>query len=424
MVERVLRVPKIGVVPPRELSFLPDSRGEIPLVEFMRGAIPDHSSFFWAVFQHILLTAGNTFSSEPYKGETRHNIESSFPDPFGLLTVLSQITSKNDLFTAVIPATQMPLGDLAQRYASISNLSNGRLWAGLAAAWSEDEHKALGYGDIFHHRGEILDQKIPALEMVLSGIPVNLHIGREHIRNMGINPGTKHRVRICIGGGLGPLDNPNTISVLRRAAMYGDMYMPMGDVGPFIERKPIILKYLEEFGRNPSDYGFMGRITLGRKPIDECVDDLLAWIKAGATHVALTTVGQMNGDWKFHQSLVSDFLAASEWIRNPNENIEKTIKDFTNGYYRIAPEETITTKERGLYRYSYLKREINSRFLDLRLRQLGFDSVGLEGEPREVFLIYHEDMAFRERVRYRLGDQELIVFDRSKEREETVLFYN
>jgi len=286
-------VPKIGLVPPRELSFVPAADGsDAPLVKFMKNALVDIPMNYWAVYEHTLLTAAEVFESEPAIGETRHRIDASFPDPITLLTLLSQITHYNELFTAVMIATQIPVAKLARQAADIANLSKGRLTLGMASGWSEKESEGLGVGAQFHHRGDIFEQKIPALEMMLTGIPVNLEIAEEKIVNMGINPKANYPIRIGIGGGLGNLDNPHTLAVLERAAKFGDLWMPMGEIGPFLERKPIVEEFLTKYGRDLEKFGYMGRVTLGRKTLDECVDDLLAWIKAGVTHVTLTTAGQ------------------------------------------------------------------------------------------------------------------------------------
>ncbi len=413
-------VPKIGLVPPRELSFFPGLDGsDSPLESFMKSALIDAPGYYWAVYDHALLTATEVFNSLPASGESRHRIDSSFPDPIALLTLLSQITTHNELFTAIMIATQIPVAKLARQSADIANLSRGRFTLGLAPGWSEQEAEGLGVGKEFHNRGSLMEQKIPALEMMLTGIPVNLEIGKEKIHSMGINPKAYYPIKIGIGGGLGPLKNPHTLEVLKRVAKFAEMWMPMGEIDPFLERKPIIEEYLAQYGRNLEDFEYMGRVTLGRKPLDDCVDDLLAWKKAGATHVTLTTVGQGNGDWKFHNNLVRNFMKATQWIRFPEKNFAKAFS-LAGGY--LAPDK-FSLGGPGEFQYGYLQKEVNPRFLILRLTELGYLPEAMDGQE-EIKLAWQGETAFIRGATFRgPGGDRVGIFERHVNGREVAVFH-
>lgn len=311
----LLRSPMLGLVPPaKEVSFTsPTAEKESDLMSIVE-RWPDAPSFFLAVYHHTILAEEMRPHSIPAIGETRYKSDTSFPDPIALLSVLARAKTKNELFTAVMVAPQLATAALAQQIAAIANLSHGRFSFGAGVGWNMSEYDALGMGHRFKNRGTFLNQQIPALEMMLTGKTVSLEIGEdEKIDRMSINPGTNYNVPIWIGG--------LSDAALQRAAFYGDGWMPLGNKEPFMELKPKILKLLEKNRRDPSKFGFMGRVTLGTKTTEEAVKDFLAWIDAGVTHIALTTTNAEapNPDPAHHRALIGQFLTETRWIRDPHD---------------------------------------------------------------------------------------------------------
>ncbi len=322
--------PRLGLVPPtKEVSSIPSEFHGEKKSDILRlvGRWPDAPPFFLAVYHHTTLSEEMQPSIPPRQGETRYTSITPFPDPMTLLAQFAQEKKHNELFTAVMVAPQLQTPTLAQQVAALANLSEGRFRFGVGVGWNEAEYRAVGMEDRFHRRGKILNLQIPAIEMMLTGRVVNLTIGSEKIDNMAINPHSQHEVPIWVGG--------LSVQALERAAIYGNGWMPLGDVGPFIEGKQILLRLLETNRRAVEHFGFMGRITLGTKTIEACVDDYLAWIDAGVTHIALTTTGQGNPNWEHHSDLIYQFLKATRWIRYADSEPFGSL--FGSGTYR-APE--------------------------------------------------------------------------------------
>lgn len=352
--------PRLGLVPPtKEVSSIPYNIGGETKSDLLRliGELPDTQYFYLAVYHHTVLGENITSSSKPRQGETRYVNTTPFPDPMSLLTQFAQETKNNELFTAVIVAPQLQTPTLVQQIAAIANASRGRFRLGVGVGWNDAEYAAVGMRDRFHIRGKILNQQIPVIEMMLTGKTVNLSIGNERIENMAINPQSHHDVPIWVGG--------LSDQALERAAMYGNGWMPLGDVGPFIEGKRILLDLLEKNRRNVEDFGFMGRITLGIKTIEKCVDDYLAWMSAGVTHIALTTTGKGDPNWENHRYLIYQFLKSTKWVRYADSESFGNL--FGGGIYR-APESLLLNDSENLC----IELKINPKYLIMFLNTHDF----------------------------------------------------
>lgn len=346
----LLRSPKLGLVPPaKEVSFTsPTAEKESDLMSIVE-RWPDAPSFFLAVYHHTILAEEMRPHTAPAVGETRYKSDTSFPDPIALLSVLARAKTSNGLFTAVMVAPQLATAALAQQIAAIANLSHGRFSFGAGVGWNQSEYDALGMGHRFKNRGKFLNQQLPAIQMMLTGKTVNLEIGEdERIDRMSINPGTNYNVPFWIGG--------LSDAALERAAFYGDGWMPLGNIEPFVELKPKILKLLKKNERDPKKFGFMGRVTLGTKNVDEAVKDFLKWIDAGATHVVLTTTNAdaPNPDPAHHRTLISQFLTETRWIRHPEDGNFGEI--FGNEVFTV-PDGTLNMLSNKEYKCFKLKHE-------------------------------------------------------------------
>lgn len=167
-------------------------------------------------------------------------------------------------------------------------------------------------------RGRILNQQIPAIRELLTGNPLTGKVGpREVFDQMAINPGTRHKVPIWIGG--------QSKAARERAAFLGEGWMPLGDVDQYMQQIGYLHEQLSIVGKKPRDFSTMGRIALGKTPSSLWVDNFLSWQRAGATHVALTTTGNeseydQNGimaDPHHHLQLQNRFLELTDWLRTP-----------------------------------------------------------------------------------------------------------
>ncbi|HVP22825.1 MAG TPA: TIGR03619 family F420-dependent LLM class oxidoreductase [Conexivisphaerales archaeon] len=153
---------------------------------------------------HMVTPAG---APSPY----RNILES-----LSVLAYASAVTTRVAVGTSIIV---LPLRDpvlLGKQLAAIDRLSGGRLIAGLAIGWSEEEFESLGSS--FHDRGARADEEIELLKAMWTQ-PVVDYAGRYYrLRDVAVEPKPEQggAVPIWIGG--------NSRSAVRRAASLGNAW--------------------------------------------------------------------------------------------------------------------------------------------------------------------------------------------------------
>jgi alkanesulfonate monooxygenase SsuD/methylene tetrahydromethanopterin reductase-like flavin-dependent oxidoreductase (luciferase family) len=121
--------------------------------------------------------------------------------------------------------------------------------------------------------------------------------GRWHrITDAGLNPMPVQRpIPIWIGGGPGSVRSATQRAgdrVLRRIARMADGWFPSvgldGNIGGLIAR---LHELIREEGRDVSDVGIEGSVSLARLTPDDWREQTSAWQEAGATHISVNTAG-------------------------------------------------------------------------------------------------------------------------------------
>lgn len=331
-----ISIPDIGLVlPSKNLSSVAQPGERISDIQKLvaEGTLYDDPKLYWAVYHHALLENENTSTHFMPQGETKYglNDQVSFPNPFTLLSMLANMTEKNMLISTVIVSHYYKTANLARFVADIANQSKGRFILGVGTGRNPKETRALRMEGFYGRRGPYTSSQIPALEYLLTGQPVTLGIGRdefgrsdEFIDNMGIAPGSHYPVPIGVGG-LSGLIKEGKGRAIERAAKFGDGWFPMGDLGPFKKKLPVLLHYLEQNERSIEDFMLMGRVRLADLSTREAVNQYVEWMDAGATHVTTTTSineakeAEERGwsDWEKHRQLFLNFIYALSWLRHP-----------------------------------------------------------------------------------------------------------
>jgi probable F420-dependent oxidoreductase len=138
-------------------------------------------------------------------------------DPFVSLAAVAERTERIRLLTNVLVSGYRSPFVAAQAFATIDRFSNGRLIAGLAAGYLEEEFAVLGAQ--YPGRGARLDDAIAAMRDAWTG---------ESVHRQGTFPVDGHTmypkpiqdpIPVWIGG--------NGDRAMRRAARYGDGWLPM-----------------------------------------------------------------------------------------------------------------------------------------------------------------------------------------------------
>lgn len=207
--------------------------GETPDVEGILGYVERAEALgfesIWA-WDHLLL-----------------GVKPAFPilDAPSVLTALAARTSRIRLGTGVFV---LPLRNpviTAKVFASLDQISNGRLILGVAAGWYAREFEAVGVP--FKARGRIFERNLELLVRLWTEDAVTAQVDGLNLRDAVLlpKPVQKPRPPILIGGYVD--------AVLRRVARMGDgwltyFYTPEG----FTKSWARIQAYAREYGRDPA----------------------------------------------------------------------------------------------------------------------------------------------------------------------------
>ena len=295
-----IELPELG-------SVLPMKEVEIKGLSEIAELAGQGAAAFLLLYDHVLLDHP---SKESKVDRRLYTSETSFLEPMVTAAWLSQIAKKSKIITGVLVAPQRQTALLAQQAAHVSLFTEGRLELGLGVGWNPDEYLALGQN--FNNRGKRLDDQIPLLRKLWNEGQVTYSIDNEHIDRMAINPRPEKQIPIWVGGW--------HKKAIQRTAKLADGYMPLDDPSKYAILKPYLLEQLEKYHRDPKTFKIMGRITLGTKAMDQCVEDYYAWVKLGVTHIVLSTTGTKNPDSNFHNSLIVDFWKKTSDFRHPRFN--------------------------------------------------------------------------------------------------------
>lgn len=142
-------------------------------------------------------------------------------DPVATLAYLAGVTERVRLLSHVaVVGLRHPLLT-AKQYATLDNLSGGRLILGVGAGHVREEFEALGVD--FDRRGAVLDECVDALRAALGPDEFPSHHGKSYdFEGLGQRPRpAQDRVPVWVGG--------SSPAAVRRAAVRGDGWLPQGD---------------------------------------------------------------------------------------------------------------------------------------------------------------------------------------------------
>ncbi len=207
----------------------------------------------------------------------------SFHEPMVFFGFLAGITQRLELVTGILILPQRQTALVAKQTAEVDVLSGGRLRLGIGIGWNPVEFEALG--EDFHVRGRRSEEQIDVLRKLWTEPLVNYRSETHVIDNAGILPMPIQRpIPIWFGGAAD--------AVFKRMARLGDGWMPAGRPPDDRIKKHLetIHGYLEEAGRDRSQFGLDPWISIGGLDQDEWRRRVVAWDELGATHVAVDTM--------------------------------------------------------------------------------------------------------------------------------------
>ncbi|WP_029111268.1 LLM class F420-dependent oxidoreductase [Mycobacterium sp. URHD0025] len=210
-----------------------------------------------------------------------YDLYTTFHEPMVMFGYLAAVTSL-ELVTGVVILPQRQAVLVAKQAAEVDLLTGGRLRLGVGLGWNAVEYEALGQD--FGNRGKRSEEQVELMRRLWTESSVTFE-------------GRYHRVT---GAGLAPLPVQRPIPVwfgaasaraFERAGRLGDGWFPMVGPGPELEdARARVERAAVAAERDPATIGMEGRVSWSGDP-EQTVADIAAWADAGATHVAVNTMG-------------------------------------------------------------------------------------------------------------------------------------
>jgi probable F420-dependent oxidoreductase len=236
-----------------------------------------------------------------------YDVRTTFREPFVLFGFLAAVTSL-ELVTGIVILPQRQTALVAKQAAEVDLLTGGRFRLGVGIGWNAVEYEALGKD--FTDRGRRMDEQIPLLRRLWTEQAVT-HEGRyERVTGAGLAPLPVQRpIPVWIGGSSPP--------AYRRAGRLADGWFPQVPPGPRLdEARATVESAAADAGRDPATVGMEGRVSWGDGGVDRVVDHVARWRDAGATHVAVNTMGAGLGPVDGHLAAL-DSASEALGLRRP-----------------------------------------------------------------------------------------------------------
>ena len=264
---------QIGVVfPQTELG------GDVGAVRAYGQAVAELGFGHVLAYDHVLGADPDVHS--PWLGP--YDVHTTFHEPFMLFASLAGFTQL-ELVTGVIILPQRQTALVAKQAAEVDLLTDGRFRLGVGVGWNPVEYEALG--ETFQTRGKRFDEQIPLLRRLWTEATVT-HTGAfDQVTGAGLAPVPVQRpIPIWVGGQSPP--------AYRRIGRLADGWFPQVRQGaPLDEALTMVAEGADAAGRDPATIGMEGRVSWTADGVAKLVDHVGRWRAAGATHLAVNTMG-------------------------------------------------------------------------------------------------------------------------------------
>ena len=230
-----------------------------------------------------------------------YNVHSTFHEPMVLFGYVAALTAL-EVVTGIIILPQRQTVLFAKQAAEVDLLARGRFRCGIGLGWNPVEYEALGKN--FFDRGRRMEEQIVLLRRLWTEPAVSFEGTDERVTGAGLAPlPVQQPIPLWIGAASPP--------AYRRAGRLADGWFPQVPPGPRLdEARGLVEDGAREAGRDPSSLGMEGRVSFGAKGIDEVVRHVGRWRDAGATHLAINTMGAGLASVDDHLRVLTDCAGA------------------------------------------------------------------------------------------------------------------
>jgi probable F420-dependent oxidoreductase len=213
-----------------------------------------------------------------------YDVDDAFHETFVTLAYLAAVTERVGLASGVLILPQRQTALVAKQAAQLDIVSGGRLRLGIGVGWNPVEYEALGQD--WRVRGRRQAEQIELMNRLWTERAVTFTGAFDRVQHAGLNPLPIQRpIPIWFGGGVD--------AVLRRAAHYGQGWIPLGQpdarTAGQLER---LHDYLRTRGRDPQTFGIEAWVRSSIGSPEEWRQAAERWQALGATHLTFYTSGQ------------------------------------------------------------------------------------------------------------------------------------
>ena len=219
----------------------------------------------------------------PYnkKGKLPGDFSADIPDPVVWMSYVAAVTKRINLATGILILPQRHPLYVAKEFATLDQMSGGRVLMGIGIGWLKEEFDALGieFGD----RVARTEESIDAMRALWQTQRTSFEGSQFAWQDVGSNPkpAQANGVPIIIGG--------HSLAAARRAARLGDGFFP-GRIDRLDELLSAIRRECEEIGRDAAEI----ELTTGTP--DMSLDGIKAMQDRGISRLVMPPPGRSKDD--------------------------------------------------------------------------------------------------------------------------------
>jgi probable F420-dependent oxidoreductase len=209
-------------------------------------------------------------------------MNTTFHEPLVTFGYLAGLTTSVELVTGVIILPQRQAVLVAKQATEVDLLSGGRLRLGVGIGWNAVEYEALA--EDFKTRAKRFEEQIELMRLLWTQPSVTYSGSFHKVTGAGLAPLPVQRpIPLWIGASSPP--------AYRRVGRLADGWFPQMQPGPELDAAlEVVRRGASDAERDPADIAIEGSISW-HGDLDEVAAALRSWADAGATHVAINTMG-------------------------------------------------------------------------------------------------------------------------------------
>jgi probable F420-dependent oxidoreductase len=210
-----------------------------------------------------------------------YDVRTTFHEPMVMFGFLAALTSL-ELVTGIIILPQRQTALVAKQAAEVDLLSGGRFRLGVGLGWNQVEYEALGQN--FRTRGRRIEEQVTLMRRLWTEESVTYEGEFDRVTGAGLAPPPVQKpIPVWFGA--------QSERAYRRAGRLADGWFPQISPGPELDKaKEIVVAAAREAGRDPAQLGMEGRVSW-RGDAGKLAEQAERWREAGATHLAVNTMG-------------------------------------------------------------------------------------------------------------------------------------